>query len=192
MVPVVWFTGLSGSGKSTIASGVADELRKRGMPVEILDGDVMRTNLGKELGFCPEARRENLERISFVACLLNRHGVVVLVPAISPYREVRDEIRRSHLCFIEVFVNAPLSVCEQRDPKGLYRRARSGEIKCFTGISDKYEGPAQPDVECKTDLETPEVSCARVIDAIERILESAQTQVALNSQPNALAAKMLA
>jgi len=167
LVPVVWFTGLSGSGKSTIASGVASKLRKRGFAVEVLDGDIVRSTLGKDLGFSHEDRCESLRRISYVAGLLSAHNIIVLVAAISPYSAVREEIRRNHAHFIEVFVNAPLAICEERDPKGLYRKARAGIIQKFTGISDPYESPERPDVECRTDKENVETSCARVVAAVE-------------------------
>lgn len=166
----VWFTGLSGSGKTTIASLVEEKLRARGAKVEPLDGDVVRTNLTKGLGFSKEDRDENIRRIGFVAHLLCRNGVVVLVSAISPYREVRDEVRGRIGAFLEVFVNAPLEVCEQRDPKGLYKKARAGEIRGFTGIDDPYEAPLAPEVECRTDLETPGESAAKVLAAVDRHL----------------------
>jgi len=173
LVPVVWFTGLSGAGKSTIARGVARELWKHRPGVELLDGDIVRTKLCRDLRFSREDRCENLQRISFVAGLLARHEIIVLVAAISPYREIRDQIRRRHECFIEVFVNAPLEVCERRDPKGLYRKARAGLLQNFTGISDPYEHPVEPDVECRTDLESPAASCAKVVQAVEGILSHA-------------------
>jgi adenylylsulfate kinase len=180
LVPVVWFTGLSGSGKSTIASGVASKLRRRGFAVQVLDGDIVRTTLGKDLGFSREDRCESLRRISYVAGLLTAHKVVVLVAAISPYSAVREEIRRNHTHFIEVFVNAPLEVCEERDPKGLYRKARAGIIQNFTGISDPYESPERPDIECRTDKENVETSCARVVEAVERTVS--QNRIFIHSQ----------
>ena len=122
----VWFTGLSGAGKTTISKEVAQELQKRGYKVEILDGDVVRQNLTKGLGFSKEDRDENIRRIGFVAHLLTRNGLVVLISAISPYREIREEVRSRIGDFVEVYVNAPLAVCEQRDVKGLYKKARSG------------------------------------------------------------------
>lgn len=158
----VWFTGLSGAGKTTISKAVAEELRSQGYLVELLDGDIVRQNLTKGLGFSKEDRDENIRRIGFVAHLLTRNGVIVLVSAISPYREIRQEVKAKIGDFIEVFVNAPLEICEQRDVKGLYKKARSGEIKHFTGIDDPYEIPTNPDVECHTDIETEAESIAKV------------------------------
>jgi len=165
----VWFTGLSGAGKTTLARAVYDELKKRGYRVEILDGDVVRQYLTKGLGFSKEDRDENIRRIGFVAHLLTRNGVIVLVAAISPYRETREEVRRKIGDFIEVYVNAPLEVCEQRDVKGLYKKARAGEIKNFTGISDPYEPPLNPEVECRTELERVEESVAKVLGKLEEL-----------------------
>lgn len=159
----VWFTGLSGAGKTTIVSALAEELLARGSRVEVLDGDVVRLNLSKGLGFSKEDRDENVRRIGFVSHLLTRNGVVVLVAAISPYRAVRDEVRRQIGDCVEVFVNAPLEVCEERDVKGLYKKARAGEIKSFTGIDDLYEPPVNPDVECRTDRETVAESVQKVL-----------------------------
>jgi adenylylsulfate kinase len=158
----IWFTGLSGAGKTTITKAIAEKLHSEGYPVEILDGDIVRQNLTKGLGYSKEDRDENIRRIGFVSHLLTRHGVLVLVSAISPYREIRDEVRARIGDFVEVFVNAPLEVCEARDVKGLYQRARSGEIKAFTGIDDPYEAPLNPEVECRTDLEKLEESVAKV------------------------------
>jgi adenylylsulfate kinase len=163
----VWFTGLSGAGKTTITQAVAAELRSQGCRVEVLDGDIVRENLTKGLGFSKEDRNENIRRIGFVSQLLTRNGVIVLVSAISPYRAVREEVRNKIGQFVEVFVNAPLSVCEQRDVKGLYKKARAGEIKQFTGISDPYEPPLNPEVECRTDLETLDESVSNVFAALK-------------------------
>jgi adenylylsulfate kinase len=163
----VWFTGLSASGKTTISQRVADVLRTRGYRVETLDGDIVRQNLTKGLGFSKEDRDENIRRIGFVAHLLSRNGVIVVVAAISPYRAIRDEVGARIGRFVEVFANAPVEVCEQRDPKGLYRKARAGEIKGFTGIDDPYEAPLAPEVECHTDRETVEESVAKVLHALE-------------------------
>ncbi len=162
----VWFTGLSGAGKTTISRMVERQLRQAGYPVEALDGDIVRQNLTKGLGFSKEDRDENIRRIGFVAHLLCRNGVIVLVSAISPYREIRDEVRSRVGDFIEVFVNAPLSICEQRDVKGLYAKARRGEIRGFTGIDDPYEPPLKPEVECRTDIEEATDSAGKVIEAL--------------------------
>lgn len=159
----LWFTGLSGAGKTTISQAVEKELRLLDYKVESLDGDVVRQNLTKGLGFSREDRDENIRRIGFVANLLTRNQVIVLVSAISPYREVRSEVRDRIGDFVEVYVNAPLKVCEARDVKGLYKKARSGMIKNFTGIDDPYEPPINPEVECKTDSETLEQSVAKVL-----------------------------
>jgi adenylylsulfate kinase len=165
----VWFTGLSGSGKSTIARALEAKLREQGYGLEVLDGDIVRTNLTKGLGFSREDRDENIRRIGFVAHLLTRNGVIVLVSAISPYREVRDEVRDRIDDFVEVYVDAPLDVCESRDVKGLYKRARAGEIKQFTGIDDPYEAPLTPEVHCHTDQETLEESVAKVMAQLETL-----------------------
>ncbi|WP_017716042.1 adenylyl-sulfate kinase [Kamptonema formosum] len=158
----VWFTGLSGAGKTTISQRLEEKLRWQGYRVEVLDGDIVRQNLTKGLGFSKEDRDENIRRIGFVAHLLTRNGVIVLVSAISPYREIRDEVRKRIGDFVEVYVNAPLEVCEGRDVKGLYKKARAGEIKHFTGIDDPYEPPLNPDVECHTDVESEDESLAKV------------------------------
>ncbi len=168
----VWFTGLSGSGKTTICRAVETELLARGLKVEVLDGDVVRRNLSKDLGFSESDRMENIRRIAFVAQLLTRHGIVVLVAAISPYRSGREEARTGIENFMEVFVNAPLAVCEGRDPKGLYRRARAGEIQGFTGIDHPYEVPLSPDVECHTDIENLTESSSRVMGAVLHFLSA--------------------
>jgi adenylylsulfate kinase len=165
----VWFTGLSGSGKTTVCTAVFAELLARGIKVEMLDGDAVRKQLNRDLGFSKEDRDENIRRIGFVTELLSAHEVVVLVAAISPYRAVRDEIRRNIGNFLEVYMNAPLSVCEARDPKGLYKRARAGEIQGFTGIDDPYEEPLAPEVVCYTARETVKESTDKVIAAILEI-----------------------
>lgn len=163
----VWFTGLSGAGKTTIRMALEQQLRAQGFKVEVLDGDIVRQNLTKGLGFSKEDRDENIRRIGFVAHLLTRNGVIVLVSAISPYSAIRDEVRSRIGDFVEVYVNAPLNVCEERDVKGLYKKARAGEIKQFTGIDDPYEAPTSPDVECKTNQETVEESTAKVMKFLE-------------------------
>jgi adenylylsulfate kinase len=163
----VWFTGLSGAGKTTIRMALEQQLRAQGFKVEVLDGDIVRQNLTKGLGFSKDDRDENIRRIGFVAHLLTRNDVIVLVSAISPYSDIRDEVRSRIGDFVEVYVNAPLSVCEERDVKGLYKKARAGEIKQFTGIDDPYEAPTSPDVECKTHEETVEESTAKVMKFLE-------------------------
>src|ERR687885_2638344 len=163
----LWFTGLSGSGKTTISEIVEKELHTRGRRVEVLDGDVVRTNLSKGLGFSREDRITNVMRIGFVAHLLTRNGVAVIVSAISPYKEARDQVRRRIVDFVEVFVDCPLEVCAQRDVKGLYKKAYAGEIDRFTGVSDPYEPPAAPDLVLKTDEEEPQESARKVIEKLE-------------------------
>jgi adenylylsulfate kinase len=165
----VWFTGLSGAGKTTISRAVGNQLKSYGQKLEILDGDVVRLNLCKGLGFNKQDRDENIRRVGFVASLLTRNQVTVLVSAISPYREIRQEVRQRIGNFVEVYVNAPLHVCEQRDVKGLYKKARAGEIKNFTGIDDPYEPPFNPDVECRTDLETVEESVSKVLAKLREL-----------------------
>ncbi len=168
---VVWLTGLSGAGKSTIARATEAELLSKGIAVELLDGDAIRRTLSRGLGFSKQDRDENVRRVGHVAGLLARHGVVVLVALISPYRavrnEVREEIESAAIPFLEVYVNAPLDVCAWRDPKGLYRKARRGEIPSFTGLDDPYEPPLAPQVECRTDQENVEISTRRVLDALQ-------------------------
>ena len=163
----LWFTGLSGSGKTTISEIVEKELRERSSRVEVLDGDIVRTNLSKGLGFSREDRDTNVLRIGFVADLLTRHGVGVIVSAISPYKEARDQVRRRIVDFVEVFVDAPLEVCAERDVKGLYKKAFAGEIEQFTGVSDPYEPPNAPDLVLKTNEEEPEESARKVIEKLE-------------------------
>ncbi len=163
----LWFTGLSGAGKTTIAEIVEKELRRRIGSVEVLDGDIVRTNLSKGLGFSREDRNINVLRIGFVANLLTRNGVAVIVSAISPYKEARDQVRRRIIDFVEVFVDAPLEVCAERDVKGLYKKAFAGEIDQFTGVSDPYEPPAAPDLVLKTSEEEPQESARRVIEKLE-------------------------
>ncbi len=167
---IVWFTGLSSAGKSTLARRVGAELEREHHKVEILDGEMLRHTLFPELGFSREDRNMNVRRLAFLAELLSRHGVIVLVAAISPYREIRREIRSHAVDFIEVYVNAPLDVCEQRDVKGLYKKARSGEIQGFTGIDDPYESPLHPDLECRTDVETVEECAGKVLDRIRMLI----------------------
>ena len=166
----LWFTGLSGAGKTTIAEIVERELRNRLGTVEVLDGDIVRTNLSKGLGFSREDRDTNVLRIGFVANLLTRNGVAVIVSAISPYKQARDQVRRAiGEDFIEIFVDAPLEVCAERDVKGLYKKAFSGEIPAFTGVSDPYEPPAAPELRIKTNEEEPQESARRVILRLEEL-----------------------
>jgi len=165
----IWFTGLSGAGKTTISHQVAEKLKEEGYKLEVLDGDIVRTNLTKGLGFSKDDRDENIRRIGFVSHLLTRNGVIVIVSAISPYREIRDEVRAKIGDFVEVFVNAPLEVCEDRDVKGLYKKARAGEIKMFTGISDPYEPPLNPEIECRTDLEELDESVNKVLEGLTKL-----------------------
>lgn len=162
----VWFTGLSSAGKTTIANEVQRRLLSRQLRAEVLDGDILRQHLSSDLGFSKEHRDINIRRIGFVAELLSRNGVIVLVAAISPYRAIREEVRGRIPRFAEVYVNAPLQVCEGRDVKGLYKKARAGELLHFTGIDDPYEPPLSPELECHTNLESVSESADRVIDLI--------------------------
>ena len=166
----LWFTGLSGAGKTTIAEIVEKELRARHGKIEVLDGDIVRTNLSKGLGFSRDDRDTNILRIGFVADLLTRNGVGVIVSAISPFKEVRDQVRRNiGEDFIEIFVDAPLEVCAERDVKGLYKKAFAGEIEQFTGVSDPYEPPAAPELHIKTNEEEPHESSRRVLLKLEEL-----------------------
>lgn len=159
----VWFTGLSGAGKTTICRGVAKILRERGYKVEVLDGDEIRQNISRGLGFSKEDRDNNIRNIGYVAQLLTRNDVIVLVAAISPYRALRQEVASNIKDFIEVYVNAPLEVCEKRDTKGLYRRAQLGNLKSLTGFDAPYERPQTPQIECKTYKETIQDSITKVL-----------------------------
>jgi adenylylsulfate kinase len=163
----VWFTGLSGAGKSTLAEMLDEELRKRGLKVEMLDGDVVRTNLSKGLGFSKEDRDTNILRIGFVAQLLTRNGVATIVSAISPYREARNRCREMIGDFVEVFVSAPLDVCIERDVKGLYKQAIAGELPSFTGVSDPYEPPDNPDLVLETDVMSKEECLQLILDKLQ-------------------------
>jgi adenylyl-sulfate kinase len=166
---ILWFTGLSGSGKSTLAHGVGARIDGV-LPVEILDGDEVRTHLSKGLGFSRADRDTNIRRIAFVARLLARHGVFVITAAISPYADIRGEMRRlaeqDGIPFIEVFTDAPLEALVQRDVKGLYRRALAGEIPNFTGVSDPYEAPVHPDVVVRTHVESVPESIEVILRAL--------------------------
>jgi adenylylsulfate kinase len=175
----LWFTGLSGAGKSTISEILETELRARGSRLEILDGDVVRENLSKGLGFSKEDRDTNIRRIAFVADLLSRNGVPVITAAISPYREIRDEAREMMgERFIEAYVKASVEACAERDVKGLYAKAFAGEIKEFTGVSDPYEPPENPELVLETENETPEESAQKILEYLEeRELIPAQTRL---------------
>jgi len=165
----VWFTGLSGAGKTTVSQLVAQEIHRRGRNVEVLDGDVVRTHLSKGLGYSKEDRDTNIRRIAFVCKLLTRNGVAVIAAAISPYRDIREEARREIRNFVEVYVRCPLEVCMERDVKGLYKKALAGEIPNFTGVSDPYEEPLAPEVVVDTHLQTPEQSARLVIAKLEEL-----------------------
>ncbi|HYK63966.1 MAG TPA: adenylyl-sulfate kinase [Patescibacteria group bacterium] len=165
----LWFTGLSGAGKSTLANLVAQELRQRAHRVEILDGDEVRTNLSKGLGFSKEDRDINIRRIGYVCNLLARNGVIAISAAISPYRDVRDEVRRSHDRFFEVFVRCTLDKLVERDVKGLYKKALAGEIKSFTGVSDPYEEPVNPELIVDSSTETIDQSMGKLIRRLEEL-----------------------
>lgn len=174
----VWFTGLSGAGKSTIAEIVGRELESRGGPVEYLDGDVVRTHLSKGLSFSKDDRDTNVERIGWVASKFSRHGAWTLVSAISPYAATRatarEMVEAEGRQFVEVFVNASVEACAERDVKGLYEKAFAGEIPEFTGVSDPYEAPENPEITLNTESESPEESAAQVVaDLTERGLISA-------------------
>ena len=165
----LWFTGLSGAGKSTLAQGVRAVLEARGQRVEILDGDEVRQNLSKGLGFSKEDRDTNIRRIGYVARLLSRNGVVAIAAAISPYRAVRDEVRRaSEAAFVEVFVDCSIDELVRRDRKGLYARALKGEIQHFTGVSDPYEAPIAAEVTVHTDREAVDESLSIIVAWLER------------------------
>jgi len=164
----LWFTGLSGAGKTTISHILADELVARGSKLEILDGDIVRENLSKGLGFSKEDRDINIRRIAFVADLLSRNGTPVITAAISPYRSIRDEARDlMGDRFIEVYIEASVDACAERDVKGLYAKAFSGEIKEFTGVSDPYEAPENPEVVVNTEEHEPEESAAILLAYLE-------------------------
>jgi adenylyl-sulfate kinase len=165
---VLWFTGLSGAGKSTISNLIEARLRQAGAKVEVLDGDVVRTHLSKGLGFGKEDRDTNVRRIGFVAELLARHGVIVIVAAISPYRAVRDEVRERIPGFVEVYVECPIEVLAERDVKGLYKKALAGEIAHFTGVSDPYEPPLHPEVTVDSSQENPLESADKIWATLER------------------------
>ena len=165
----LWFTGLSGSGKTTIAELVQEEMVRRGLKVELLDGDVVRQNLSKGLGFSKEDRDTNIRRIGFVCNLLTRNGIVAIGSAISPYEAIRAENRAMIGNYVEVFVKCPLDVLVERDAKGLYKKALAGEIKNFTGVSDPYEEPENPEIMVETDKETAEECAQKILVKLEEM-----------------------
>ena len=169
---VVWFTGLSAAGKSTVAGLVAAELEQRGLVVDTLDGDVVRTHLSKGLGFSKEDRDTNIERIGWVASRLTRHGAAVIAAAISPYAETRAKARElveEYGRFIEVFIATSVEECARRDVKGLYEKAFAGEIKGFTGVDDPYEAPEDPELVVQTEKHSPEESAAIIVAKLEEL-----------------------
>ncbi len=188
----LWFTGLSGAGKTTLANALIPQLRARGARVEALDGDEVRANLSKGLGFSKEDRDANIRRIGYVSRLLARNGVGVIAAAISPYREVRDEVRgvieADGAAFVEVFIKASLDALIARDVKGLYKKALTGEIKQFTGVSDPYEEPLKPELVVETDRETVEESAAKILAKLEELNLIASARQANDATESAKAA----
>jgi adenylyl-sulfate kinase len=166
---VVWMTGLSGAGKTTIALLLEKELKERDQKVERLDGDVVRESLTRDLGFTAEDRRKNIERVTFVAKLLSRNGVGTICSFISPYQSVRHHVRENTTNFLEVFIDAPLDIVMERDVKGLYKKAIAGEIPNFTGISDPFEAPENPDIHVRTDLSSAEECANQILEELERL-----------------------
>ncbi len=193
MGTTLWMTGLSGAGKTTNANLLAEKLIRRGEKVEILDGDIVRTNLSKGLGFSKEDRETNLMRIGFVCKLLSRNGVIAIAAAISPYDYIRKNLRKEDENFIEVYVNAPIEICIERDVKGLYKKALAGEIKQFTGIDDPYEAPEDAEIEVHTDRETPEESVDFIIRRMEELgrIEPAKSDEGYSSEEEAFIQKRL-
>ena len=166
---VVWMTGLSGAGKTTIGLILEQKLQDRNLKVERLDGDVVRESLTRDLGFTAEDRRKNIERVTFVAKLLSRNGVGTICSFISPYQSVRDHVRENTTNFLEVYIDAPLDVVIDRDVKGLYVKAIAGEIPNFTGISDPFEAPENPDIHVHTDQNTPEECADQILQQLEQL-----------------------
>ena len=164
----LWFTGLSGAGKSTLSNHLATELRRRGLKVEILDGDEVRTNLSKGLGFSKEDRDTNIKRIGYVCKLLTRNGVVAISAAISPYKEVRDYNREQIGQFIEIYVQCSIEALTRRDVKGLYKKALAGEIKNFTGVSDPYEPPTHPEITVDSERQSEQESVKTILGYLEQ------------------------
>ena len=165
---ILWFTGMPGAGKSTLARAMRDRLVSRACRVEILDGDEVRESLSKDLGFSKGDRDTNIRRIGYVARLLSRNGIVAIVAAVSPYRAVREEVRRAQEApFVEVYLECPLEELMRRDPKGLYQRAIKGELTGLTGLSDPYEPPLRPDILIRTDLKSVEESCVQIVEWLE-------------------------
>ncbi len=165
----LWFTGLPCSGKTTVADGVAKKLKGMGLKVERLDGDIVRQSLTKDLGFSKEDRDKNIERVTFVAKLLSRNGIAVLVSFVSPYREKRRKARDETTNFVEVYVKCPTEECQRRDTKGMYKKALAGEIENFTGVSDPYEEPENPEIILETDKETSRESIDNVIEKLKEL-----------------------
>ena len=165
----LWFTGLACSGKSVLANAVADDLKTRGMKVERLDGDIVRKSLTRDLGFSDDDRRMNIERVTFVAKVLTRNGVAVLASFISPFNDIREYSRKEIGTYILVYVKCPIEACEERDVKGMYAKARAGEIKQFTGIDSPFEEPDKADIVVETDKQTIEESKNIVLDALEEM-----------------------
>jgi adenylyl-sulfate kinase len=180
----LWFTGMSGAGKTTLSHGIEQRLRAAGAQVEVLDGDVVRTHLSKGLGFSKEDRDENIRRIGFVCELLSRNGVIAIAAAISPYRAVREQVRSRIENFVEVYVECPLEVLVKRDAKGLYQKALAGEIPHFTGISDPYEPPAAAEVVIHSERERPEESIERIWAALNGLGLIAFSTARSASQPD--------
>ncbi len=165
----LWFTGVVCSGKSVLADALADDLKKRGMKVERLDGDIVRKSLTRDLGFSDEDRRKNIERVTFVAKLLTRNGVAVLASFISPFNDIREYSRKEIGTYILIYVKCPIEVCEQRDVKGMYAKARAGEIKQFTGIDSPFEEPDKADIIVDTSKQTIEESKQVILKALGKM-----------------------